>query len=141
MQQILKETKIKYIHFVDNPPFPTYEKTNSKELLAQENLIITNPTSFTSTIHILDSNNKEFIRIADNVNFLELISDKLFYIKINGGFRYRTKHFSYLNEQEQLGTIDILNGGCLINSITNLIIFGPIMEDIKVDCVICRGIN
>jgi hypothetical protein len=139
MQQILKETKIKYIYFTNDPPYPTYEKNNVKEILIQNNVIITNPLNYKSGVKILAEDNLQFEVIALDTNYVEILSEKIFYLRINNSFLIKTKHFNYLNPEDHLISLEVLNGGCLIDNLNN-ITPGPVMEEIKLEYIIATGI-
>lgn len=138
MQQILKETKIKYIYYIENPPYPTYEKNNSKEILITNNLFITNPLTYKSAVQILDRNYLSFSLIGSDINYIEILSEGYFYIRVNGTFILKTKSFNYYNDQDTLQSIELANG--TLDWINNALQYVPTSEDVKVEYVIANGI-
>lgn len=140
MQQILKEVKIKYVHYTNDPPFPTYEKSNTKEILVANNLFITNPKEYRNGVFILNKLDNTFTLLGTNYNYIELISDDYFFLRINNNLVLRTKTFNYFNANEYLESIEVANGHLEFNSSTNTFSIPSVMEDVKVEFIHCNGI-
>jgi hypothetical protein len=138
MQQILKETKIKYIYYTNNSPFPTYEKTNTKELLISNNLIITNPQEYHNSVLIIDRDNDQFETLVEGANYVDIISDSLFLIRISNSLILKTKSFNYFNGDTPI-SIEVANGWYDIDEEGALAIT-PEATDIKIEYVVAKGI-
>jgi len=133
LQTIIKELKIHRSKHNDITNF-----SNSKELILQTNVILTNPSVYSSNDYVLDEYNKEFLNIGNNINYIELISNDLFYIKLNNIFILQTKYFNYLNHEHPLLSVEILNGGCCIDS-EELILVGYLQKEISINSVIASN--
>jgi hypothetical protein len=138
MQQIIKETKIKYINYTAFPPYPTYEKNNTKDLLLESNIILTNPKEYHNSILIISKETDAFIPFAKDVNYIEIISDDLFLIKISTILIIKTKQFCYMNDLDPIN-IDIANGTYNLDLNGNLIP-STSLRDIKIEYIFAKGI-
>lgn len=138
MQQIIKETKIKYIYYTSNLPLPTYEKLTSKELLMTNNLIINNPTEFHNSALIITKENLQFEILTENSNYIDIVSDDSFFIKISDALILKTKSFNYLNIDTPI-SVSIANGYHILQLDGDLII-SPESRDIRIEYVTASGI-
>lgn len=138
MQQILKETKIKYIYYTQTPPYPTYEKNNTKELLISNNLFITNPLSYKSGVQILDEE-PIFRLVGVDLNYFEILSEEYFYIRLNNSFTLKTKSYNYYNANDGID-VEIAHGGLVLDPTTNSLTAPLGITPIKVEYVLATGI-
>jgi hypothetical protein len=138
MQQIIKETKIKYINYTAFPPYPTYERHNTKELLLENNVILTNPKEFHNSVLILPKETNAFIPFAKDVHYIEITSNELFLIKISTILIMKTKQFCYMNDQDPIN-IDIANGTYNIN-LNGDLIPSTSLRDMQIEYVFAKGI-
>jgi len=139
MQQIIKETKIRYINYTEFPPYPTYEKSNTKELLLENNIIITNPKVYHNSVLILQKEDSQFIKLATSTNYIEIVSDELFILKLASNLILKTKQFCYMNDQIGIN-IDIANGSYDVDLISGELTPSILLKDIKIEYILVKGI-
>lgn len=138
MQQILKETKIKYVYYVSGVPFPTYEKVNTKEILISNNLIITNPQEHHNSVLVIHADNDQFQILAEDANYVEIISEDLFIIRISDTLLLKTKSFNYFNAHDPIN-IEIANGWHTVQ-LDGTLLITPEAADIKIEYITAKGI-